>query len=243
MPVDLIIYFAIAVVLVLWLRNTLGTRHGEERERPNPLEAPQNTAGNQSAGRVVDITDDVQWGDDKKALALPNDMFEGEGVADEMRELMIVMPRFDLHQFLDGARDAFPLIVESFAKADVRTLKELLSPDVYTSFERAIDDRAARGETIATEVHAVKSVKVLEVRKLDRMAFIKLRILADETCVIRDREGTIISGHPDKMTTMNDVWTFGRDVRSKDPTWYLYQTDDDVIEEMKNPLPDAGKAF
>lgn len=241
MPVDIIIYFAIAVVLVLWLRNTLGTRHGEERERPNPLEHPTNIAGDTATGRVVDITDDVPWADDKKAEPLPKDIFEGEGVADEMRELLVVMPRFDLPQFLDGAREAFPLIVEFFAKADLKTLKGLLSADVYTSFERAIEARAARGETMMTEVHAVKTVKVIGVKKIDRMAFIKLRFLADETCVIRDREGTILSGHPDKITTMNDVWTFGRDIRSKDPTWYLYQTDDDVIEEVKNPLPDAGK--
>lgn len=241
MPVDIIVYFAIAVVLVLWLRNTLGTRHGEERERPNPLENNPDVAEKAAAGRVVDITDDVEWVEDKKVEPLPKDLFEGEDVAAEMRELLIVMPRFDLRQFLDGAREAFPLIVESFAKADLKTLKDLLSGDVYTSFEHAIEGRAARGETMMTEVHAVKAIKVIGVKKIDRMAFIKLRILADETCVIRDREGTILSGHPDKITTMNDVWTFGRDIRSKDPTWYLYQTDDDVIEEVKNPLPDAGK--
>jgi hypothetical protein len=38
---------------------------------------------------------------------------------------------------------------------------------------------------------------------------------------------------------MNDVWTFGRELKSKDPTWYLYETSDDVPEEHHNPIPDA----
>jgi len=50
----------------------------------------------------------------------------------------------------------------------------------------------------------------------------------------------ITSGHPDKMTEMTDVWTFGRDTRSKDPTWMLYETADDVPEDHKTPIPNAG---
>ena len=32
----------VAAGLIFWLRSILGTRHGEERERPNPFLAPDN---------------------------------------------------------------------------------------------------------------------------------------------------------------------------------------------------------
>ena len=96
-----------------------------------------------------------------------------------------------------------------------------------------------RGESVSTEIHAVKAVKIMQVKRIENMVFIKLRFIADETCVIRDRDGTILSGNPDRITTMNDVWTFGRDARSKDPTWFLFETADDVKEDLKTPIPDA----
>ena len=131
------------------------------------------------------------------------------------------------------------MIVEAFAKGDLRTLKMLLSDGVYTTFEQAIEDRRNKGETLATDVHVVKDCKIMGIKKIDRMVYIKLRFLAEETIVIRDREGNILHGNPDKLIAMNDVWTFGRESRSKDPTWYLYETSDDVPEELKNPIPDS----
>src|SRR5262245_20930960 len=45
MPVapDLIVYAIVAAGLVIWLRNILGTRHGDERERPNPFAVQPET--------------------------------------------------------------------------------------------------------------------------------------------------------------------------------------------------------
>jgi len=37
-PVDLLFYAVIAVVLVFWLRNTLGTKTGSERDRSDILD-------------------------------------------------------------------------------------------------------------------------------------------------------------------------------------------------------------
>ncbi|MEK7802425.1 MAG: Tim44/TimA family putative adaptor protein [Pseudomonadota bacterium] len=236
MPIDLIIYIVIAAGLVLWLRNTLGTQHGEERQRPNPLEMLKNQ---QQTGKVIDITDQVTVLDEQALTALRGVAIEGADVGREILDLIQFDPHFDVRRFVEGARDAFPLIVESFAKGDLATLKELLAPTVYTAFEQAIEDRGVRGETISGEVHAVKAIKIMGVKRIERMIFIKIRVEADETCVIRDREGTILSGNPDRITTMNDVWTFGRDTRSKDPTWLLYETSDDVPETVKSSIPET----
>ena len=45
MPADIVIYAVVAVGLILWLRSILGTRHGNERSRPNPFMAPRSPDG------------------------------------------------------------------------------------------------------------------------------------------------------------------------------------------------------
>ncbi|PZP57344.1 MAG: Tim44 domain-containing protein [Micavibrio aeruginosavorus] len=242
MPADLILYALVAVVLVFWLRNTLGTRHGEERQRENPLN-DLDAAGRDKPpidrGRVVDITD------------IPADLnkefdirrFPGLDIrSDALNGLLDIMKYdhgFDPYRFIQGAKDAFPMIVEAFAAGDTDTLHDLLAPNIYKAFIGVIDSRISRGETISSEIHAVRKLEIIETRLAGQMAYITLRITADETCVIRDNDNKIISGNPDRVTELTDVWTFGRSLNSKDPSWLVYETRDDVKEEVKTPIPDA----
>jgi predicted lipid-binding transport protein (Tim44 family) len=238
MPVDLLLYIIVAAVLVIWLRNTLGTRHGEERQRPNPL-AEQEKPSAEQRGRILDITDSVSILDDSVSVFQGLDLAD-KSVEEGLKDIMRADRSFDPHRFVVGAKDAFPLIVEAFADGDVTTLQDLLVPPVFRAFEEAIEGRAAVGETVKTEIHSVRKATLIDARMVERMAYIKIRFTADETCVIRDRDGKITSGNPDRITEMTDVWTFGRDTRSKDPTWLLYETSDDVPEDHKTPLPNAG---
>lgn len=242
MPVDLLFYMIIAVALVIWLRNTLGTKTGEERDRSeilNQLRERQQAQSQAQAGRVIDITDSVtEVRDSPRSILDGIDIEGGSDTAQEILELMRNDPSFDPKHFIEGAKEAFPMIVESFARGDLRTLKMLLSDGVYQTFEQAVEDRRVRGETVATDVHAVRQCKILGIRNINRMVFVKLRFIADETIAIRDREGVVIGGNPDKIVSMNDVWTFGRELKSKDPTWYLYETSDDIPEDHQF-IPDA----
>ena len=59
MPIDLFIYIVIAIVLVVWLRNTIGSKHGSETDRSDIIERikerqqqNQNTA---DSGRMIDL--------------------------------------------------------------------------------------------------------------------------------------------------------------------------------------------
>lgn len=241
MPADLILYALVAVVLVFWLRNTLGTRHGEERQRDNPLnDLEQNQAKSPiDRGRVIDITD------------IPSDLnkefdarrFPGLDIRPEavqgLIDIMKYDSSFDPYRFIQGAKDAFPMIVEAFAAGDTETLHDLLAPKIYKSFVDVIDAKIARGETISSEIHAVRKLEIIETRLAGQMAYVTLRMTADETCVIRDADKKIISGNPDRVTELTDVWTFGRNINSKDPSWLVYETRDDVKEESKTPIPDV----
>ena len=54
--------------------------------------------------------------------------------------MYIKVNEFDHKQFLDGAKKAFEIIITSFNNGDKKTLKNLVSKDVYLAFEKAIDE-------------------------------------------------------------------------------------------------------
>ena len=51
-----------------------------------------------------------------------------------------------------------------------------------------------------------------------------VRFVSQMISVTRDKAGTIVDGNPDKVADITDVWTFARDVTSRDPNWKLVGT-------------------
>jgi predicted lipid-binding transport protein (Tim44 family) len=235
----LILYALVAAGLVFWLRSLLGTRSGDERERPNPFTAPPPETKPAAVSPVDDNITTLPLAEDRPPLPR-NVTVASEQIERTLLEIARHDPEFDLAKFSMGAQDAFAIIVESFAAADRDTLKNLLEPQVYEAFNAAIALREESGESMSTEIHAVRKAEILDARIDGRVTYMTIRFIADETCVIRAKDGSIISGDPDRITEMNDIWTFSRMVRSRDPRWLLHETrDGDVKEEHKTPVPDT----
>ena len=133
------------------------------------------------------------------------------------------------------------MIVTAFAAGDKPTLKMLLADNVYKAFEHAIAERERKGETVETDIHVIKTAKIVSAKVEKQKAIVSIRFTAEETCVIRDKDGNILSGDPDRVTEMTDLWTFTRNVKSKDPVWHVSETRDDIPEDhdAKTPLPEA----
>lgn len=232
MPTDILIYAIVAAVMVFWLRNVIGTRHGDERQRPNPFE-DQKQPDEKTPLPPLDM-EPVKKSAHKPAR---------QGGADSgLVQIALADKTFDVHSFRENATDAFGIIVQAFAEGDRETLQDLCTPDVFKSFDYALRDREAKGEKVSTEIHAIRKSDIVDAGIANRKtAFVTIRFTADETYVIEDKGGKIIAGHPDRVTEMTDKWTFSRDIKSNDPRWLLSKTEDDVVEEDgKTPLPDAG---
>lgn len=240
MAPDLIVYAIVAAGLVIWLRNILGTRHGAERERPNPFAVQPDAAP--GADRLAGGASPPAAEDRIAALAAhPNKVISVESKTAEhgLLDISRADKGFDIDFFLEGAQDAFVMIVEAFAKGERETLKNLLSDSVCQSFEQAIAGRETRGETMDTEILAIRRAMVSAARHDGRMAFITVRFLADEITVTKDKDGAVIAGHPERVMPIRDMWTFGRDVRSRDPRWLVYETSSDPDGD-NDTIPNAS---
>lgn len=239
MPADLIIYAIVAAGLIFWLRSVLGTRHGEERERPNPYLAPD-----ENETRTLALAEGEKFvSAEEKIAKLAQNAGIVKSIASKTAEhgLLEVARHdrnFDVDFFLDGAQDAFAMIVESYADGDRETLENLLAAPVYNAFDQGIAQREARREKQVAEIHAIRKAEITDARVDGKKAFITVRFLAEETTVTRDEQGTIVAGHPEKTTQMKDVWVFGRDLKSRDPSWLVYETRSD-FDGDNDQIPNA----
>jgi predicted lipid-binding transport protein (Tim44 family) len=117
------------------------------------------------------------------------------------------------------------MIVNAYAEGDRRALKNLLSREVYDGFEAVIRDREARGETVETKFVSIDATDITAAEIRGRNAQITVRFVSQLITVTRDRSGNVIEGNPEKVTEVTDVWTFARDVSSRDPNWKLVATE------------------
>ncbi len=243
MPADLFVYALVAAGLVFWLRNILGATQEDESDRParNASKSLDKTARTSPDNADFALNDTPMTSQDRIIQLAQNPVgaiaVDNKTAENGLIEISKADKGFDIDMFMEGSQDAFAIIVEGFAQGDRDLLKGLLDKSVFDAFNGAIDEREKLEHTQETEIHSIKKAEVIEAKMDGKMAFITIRFRADETSVTRDETGNILEGHPDKTTEMRDIWTFGRNVKSRDPRWLVYETrgdfdgDNDLIPD------------
>ena len=152
--------------------------------------------------------------DDKKYSQYKPDMKNKPVVKD-------ILEDNDKEVFLKGAEIAYENIITSFAKGEKGELKTLLTKEIYTNFEQAIDHR--NKESIRSELTfiGVKSSSVEKFEKVNNELLATVKIICEIISVKKDKNENIIEGDPDKIKTVTDYWKFSKSVLSKSPNWFL----------------------
>ena len=120
---------------------------------------------------------------------------------------------------------AYDMVVSAFASGDRATLANLVSADVLGSFSSEIQKREAAGEIASTKLVGIDSVEVVDAGIKNKTAQVTLRLETKLINAVKDRSGAIVTGDPDLVVTTEELWTFARDVESRDPTWRLIATE------------------
>ncbi len=238
MPADLILYGLVAAGLIFWLRSILGTKSDDDLEqRPTKFSfEEEDYSKKDEKSNVVNIEALTGVG-----FILPRNVrIDNKTTENKLQDLSKEYPELDFTHFAQNIETAFTMIIEAFADGDVDTLESLLTDDVFKAFKSEIEAREKRGESVETRVQSVEKIDITQADLKDEHLSVTVRFTAREICVIRDKEGEIISGAEDRVTQMVDVWVFGKDIKTKGPEWYLEETRDDEIEDHKTPVPEAG---
>lgn len=229
-----IIILVLAVFIFLRLRSVLGTRTGNERRPQDPFVGRPQPNPEAGAEKVIPLP---QRNSEPQPKAEPAEEPEAAGdrwagvaepgtpAARGLDQIAEAERGFDARGFVAGARAAYEMIVTAFAAGDRKTLKPLLARDVFESFSGAIADRENRGETVESNFVSIEKSEITAVEVVGRSAQITVRFVSKLISATRDRTGTVIEGSPTEIADLVDVWTFARELNSRDPNWRLISTD------------------
>ena len=184
---DIIIFAAIAAFIIYRLRSVLGKRTGYQKER--------------SDYKTINKEDKKQ---EKKIPSLLDNQLKLQKIYEKIDD-------FDHKQFLDGAKKAFEIIITAFNGGDKKTLKNLVSNDVYEAFGKAIDEdlNNPSAQFYSLIIDSVEDAKI-ENNKIS----ISINFVSEQ--MLNNDEGKILKN--------KDTWTFEKPVNSSNPIWVLTQT-------------------
>jgi predicted lipid-binding transport protein (Tim44 family) len=212
---DIILFAMIAAFLGFRLYSVLGRRTGNERSPEEQVRVPETPAKQRVEDNVVKLPERAN----ANANAARNDPVQ-RGLMD----IKLADRHFDEATFIEGARAAYEMIVTAFAEGDRETLKPLLSHDVFVAFERAISQREKRNQKMEFNFLGLESAKITAVELKDGLAEITMAFQSEVIEALRDQSGDLVEGESIAANRVNDVWTFARDVKTRDPNWALVAT-------------------
>lgn len=223
------IIFALLAIFVVWrLKSVLGTRVDIERRPPSPGPAAAQRQPGEN-GKVIPLPGAA----DRMSSPPARGAFDASKYASTEKgkagiaEIMAADPTFEPARFTAGARTAYEMIVRAFAEGDKDTLQNLLSPEVYSGFAMAIDQRKAAGQETVTKLESIDETDLVEGGVKAGMAQVSMRFSAKMITVTRDKAGEVVQGDPDLVISTDELWTFARQIGSPDPTWRLVATESD----------------
>lgn len=214
----IVILALVALFIGLRLYSVLGERTGHEQQpilkpadpdarvEPRISQPPQTTPSTDNGGDLAYVP------------------LAGPGV----RAILAADPSFDVARFLEGAKSAYRLILEAFWRGELDTLKPHVDAHVYETFASAVEQRKRDGLMLDNRLVAIEQAVIAEANVDRSVAVMTVRFEADIAAVTRNAEGQVVAGSLSDAVQTRDLWTFRRDLASRDPNWLLIETDEEA---------------
>jgi predicted lipid-binding transport protein (Tim44 family) len=213
----IVILALVALFIGLRLYSVLGERTGHEQQpilKPADPEAvvEPRVARPSVAQPVINDGGDLAY--------LPT---AGPGV----RSLLAADPTFDVARFLEGAKSAYQMVLEAYWKGDAAGLRSYVDDHVFETFSGAIKQREKDGLVLDNRLVNVEQALITEASAERDVAVVTVRFEADIAAVTRNKEGEVVAGSLSDAVQTRDLWTFKRQIGSRDPNWLLIETDEE----------------
>ena len=216
----------IFVVALFKMRSVLGRRTDGDEARTEKLKGEARERQEAAARRASEVVTLPRRNDGAASGAGQQTAVRAEqearikaaaepGLVPGLLEILKYDPAFDPESFTKGAKQAYEMIVTAFAEGNRKVLKDLLSREVNEGFAAAITEREQRGEIIDQSFVGISKADLLEAGVKNGAAVVTVRFVSQLISATRDRTGGVISGDPQRIKEVTDVWTFNRDVSSE----------------------------
>ncbi len=221
----ILIFACIAAFFIFKLYTTLGDNSGEgdsKSDNVSDLDALRRTLtgglkkADAPAGKE-DKTTEKSFTDNVVPLTVRK-------TSDEAKPLLEADPNFDEAAFLEGAKYAYEMIVEAFAKGETKDIKDYVGKNVLSSLKAAIEQRQTDNQTIDMKFVGIESAKIVSASISEDKMTAVTDFVSDQVRVTKDGEGNVVDGDPNRIDLVRDRWTFTRKRNNNDPNWLLVAT-------------------
>lgn len=226
-----IIFFAIVALVIFWkLKSQLG-KIDEDQKKQIIEKINQAKFSGYGAAAAAQSTASVRDNEPKVVGNQSSNSKEEEELlinlsADQKRSVIFALTNANTsaRPFIDGAKQAFEMVIKAFAAEDLATLKMLLAEKIYLQFEQAIKQRQAEKKKLVTNIVALMNPKILEGSVVANRAFIKVNFVSKQINYITNEMGEVIEGRKDVVSGNDDNWMLSKDLNSPDPNWIVTTT-------------------
>jgi predicted lipid-binding transport protein (Tim44 family) len=213
----IVILALVALFIGLRLYSVLGERTGHEQQpilKPADPEARVEQRVSQPAVSPSAPTE-------------TNDMSFVPTAGPGVRAILAAGPSFDVARFLEGSKAAYRLILEAFWKGDLESLRPHVDQHIFETFAAAVEQRTKDGLKLDNRLVTIDQAIISEASVERGIAIVTVRFEADIAAVTRTAEGQVVAGSLSDAVQTRDLWTFRRDIGSRDPNWLLIETDEE----------------
>ena len=213
----IVILALVALFIGLRLYSVLGERTGHEQQ---PILKPADPDARVEARVTQPVSPQPATADAGDMAYVPT---AGPGV----RAILAADPSFDVARFLEGAKAAYRLILESFWKGDLDTVRGHVDDHVFATFAGAVEQRKKDELTLDNRLVTIDQAVIAEASAERSVALVTVRFEADIAAITRNSAGEVVAGSLSDAVQTRDLWTFRRDLSSRDPNWLLIETDEE----------------
>ena len=162
------------------------------------------------------ISDKKLFKNKAKENEIKDSIFSEQDMEYSQKQLLDLDNNFSFHNFIQGAKEAFKIIVEAFNNNKVEEIKHLVSTEVYDNFQKAIDIKNNNYQTFN-----IKSVKasILNIEVVKNYANIKVKFLSTQKVTLNNKIK--------KLEDIKDIWTFEKDMKTDNLVWKLVEVGSD----------------
>ena len=214
----IVILALVALFIGLRLYSVLGERTGHEQQQPilKPADPDARVEQRPAQPSVAPLS-----AQEPGELAfLPT---AGPGI----RALLAADPSFDVARFLEGAQAAYRMILEAFWTGNLDAMRPHVDDHVFETFSTAVQERDKDGLKLDNRLVAIEQALIAEATVERSIAVLTVRFEADIAAVTRNAAGEVVAGSLSDAVQTRDLWTFRRDIASRDPNWVLIETDEE----------------
>jgi len=218
---DIVILALIAGFILLRLRSVLGDKMGNDS--PGYFSKPITT--------LTDKQEPIVQLDEKSLKPKGRDdsdpylaSLTDNDIIDTFNAIKAKDPLFTATYFMTGAKAAFEMVFDAFAKGDTPTLKRLMSDSLLTHFSTDIAQRDAQDVRTETTLVSVAAKDVTKAVLNGNIAQLTVHFASEQVHVERNKNGDIVGGNASDIHHAEDHWVFERDVTSKNPNWKIIET-------------------